>query len=88
MYATPLRVDFTEAPTDPVERLLWLSGAREAFEGQLEAEFRKAYFDCRRTGRFDIALGLQLHSRKRILAYTRHENESRGRMLRWRDGFS
>lgn len=86
MFVSPLIVDFSTAPTDPVERLMWLSGAREAFDAQLTAEFQRAYFDARRTGRFDIALSLGLHSKKRALAMTRHENESRGRMIKWRDG--
>lgn len=86
MYASPMTVDFTSAPTDPIERLLWLSGAREVFEAQLQAEFQKTYFDARRTGRLDAALSLGLHSRKRVMAYTRHENEARGRMLKWNDG--
>ena len=85
MYAAPLTIDFTSAPTDPIERLMWLSGAREAFEQQLQSEFQRCYFDCRRTGRLDAALGLGLHSRKRVMAYTRHENELRGRMIKWRD---
>lgn len=86
MFTSPLVVDFSTAPTDPVERLMWLSGAREAFDAQLAAEFQKAYFDARRTGRLDAALSLHLHSRKRILAFSRHENEARGRMLKWNDG--
>jgi hypothetical protein len=87
MFTAPLTIDFTAAPTDPIERLMWLSGAREAFDQQLAAEFQKAYFDARRTARFDVALGLHLHSKKRALAMTRHENEARGRMLKWRDSY-
>lgn len=86
VYTAPLTIDFTAAPADPIERLMWLSGAREAFEQQLQAEFQRSYFDARRTGRLDTALALGLHSRKRIMAYTRHENERRGRMLKWGDG--
>lgn len=85
MYASPMTVNFDAAPTDPVERLLWLSGAREAFEAQLNAEWQRSYFDCRRTGRLDTAMSLGLHSRKRIMAFTRHENELRGRMIKWND---
>jgi hypothetical protein len=43
----PLRIDFSEAPKDPLERLLWLSGARAAFDAAVNAEWSKAYFDAR-----------------------------------------
>jgi hypothetical protein len=37
------------------------------------------------TGRLDAALALGLHSRNGVLRRTRHENEARGRMMRWGD---
>jgi hypothetical protein len=83
----PLRIDFTDAPHDPLERLLWLSGAKAAFDAQVSSEWQAAYFDARLTGRFGPALDLNLHSRKRALAFTRAENERRGRPMRWGDGF-
>lgn len=83
----PLVIDFSAAPHDPIERLLWLSGAKEAFDAQVEAMWRGAYFDARLSGRFQNALDLSLHSRKKALALTRAENERRGRPLRWGDGF-
>lgn len=83
-----LRIDFGEAPRDPVERLVWLSGARSAFDTQVHAEWQRAYYEARLSGRFDSALRLRLHSKKRALAFTRAENESRGRAMRWNDGFS
>lgn len=82
-----LRIDFSEAPHDPVERLLWLSGAKEAFDSQVATMWQVAYFEARLSGRFGAALDLNLHSRKRALAFTRAENERRGRPMRWGDGF-
>lgn len=85
--ATPIHVDFSAAPHDPIERLVFLSGAKEAFDAQVETEWRRAYYEARLTGRFKAALELNLHSRKRALAFTRAENERRGRGLHWGDGF-
>lgn len=79
-------IDFSQAPRDPIERLLWLSGARAQFDAEVNAQWRVAYFEARATGRFDSALGLGLHSTKRALAFTRAENEARGRMIHWGDG--
>jgi hypothetical protein len=81
-----LVIDFSQAPHDPIERLLWLSGAQAAFDAQVNAEWGDAYFLARLQQRLDVAMGLNLHSRKRILAYTRAENERRGRPMRWGDG--
>lgn len=74
------------APEDPIERLLWLGGVDEAVKKELDGLFAQAYFWARFTGRLDAALALGLHSRKRVMAYTRAENESRARMIRWGDG--
>ena len=82
-----LRIDFSDAPHDPVERLLWLSGAKEAFDAQVTSLWQTTYFEARLSGRFSAALDLNLHSRKRALAFTRAENERRGRPMRWGDGF-
>jgi len=82
-----LKIDFSEAPHDPIERLLWLSGAREAFDAQVNAMWQSAYFEARLTGRFQAALDLRLHSKKKALAFTRSANEGRGRAMRWGDGF-
>jgi hypothetical protein len=87
--STPqLSIDFTKAPHDPIERLVWLSAAQEVFNEALDEEWRKAYFGARLSGRIRAALDLKLHSRKRVLAFTRAENELRGRALHWGDGFS
>jgi len=87
MQTPPLTVDFSCMPRDPVERLVWLSGAKEAFDAQVNAQWQTAYYEARLTGRFAAALGLRLHSRKRALAWTRAENERRGRATHWGDGY-
>jgi hypothetical protein len=79
-------IDFSEAPKDPIERLVWLSGARRSFEDQIEPYWQSAYFEARLTQRLDNALHLRFHSRKRVMAWTRAENERRGRIVRWNDG--
>lgn len=81
-----VKIDFNDAPRDPIERLMWLSGARQAFETQVNAQWQRAYFEARQQGRFDTALHLGYHSEKRALSWTRAENEARGRTWRWGDG--
>jgi hypothetical protein len=80
-------IDLSQAPHDPLERLVWLSGARQVFEETVNAEWQRAYYDARVTGRLDAALRLGLHSRKRVLGWTRAENERQGRAMRWGDGY-
>ena len=75
-----------EAPHDPIERLLWLSGVREAAERELDAAYQRAYYEARLSGRFDAALSLGLHSKKRALRWTRRENNASKRLVRWGDG--
>ena len=84
MYGMLLNLN--EAPEDPIERLLYLSGVKEQVQRELDREWQLAYFWCRFTGRIDEAVRLGLHSRHRALAFTRAENEARGRMVRWNDG--
>jgi hypothetical protein len=79
-------ISLSDPPQDAIERLVWLSGAREAFDNQIEPMWRKAYFEARQTGRLEAALHLGYHSRKRIMAYTRAENERTGRQWKWGDG--
>lgn len=80
-------VDFSAAPDEPVERLIWLGGVKEAVRNQLETEWQRTYFQARQQGMLPAALALSLHSRKKVLAYTRAENEHRGRVIaRWGDG--
>ena len=82
-----LKIDFSQAPHDPIKRLVWLSGAKEAFDAQVNAMWQSAYFEARLTGRFQAALDLNLHSKKKALAFTRAANEGRGRAMRWGDGY-
>jgi len=80
-------VDFSAAPDEPLPRLMWLSGVREQVQEELDAEYRRAYFTARTQGpeMFEAALALNLHSRKRAIAFTRQENDRRGRPLKWGD---
>lgn len=78
-------LDLSDAPTDPIERLVWLGGVLEQVSAELEPHWREAYFWARFTGRLDAALGLRLHSQKRVMAYTRAHNERSGRLVRWGD---
>jgi hypothetical protein len=79
-------LNLQDAPESPIERLMWLSGVMEEVKEELDAEFRRAYYEARLQKQLEPALALGLHSRKRILAYTRAENEKRGRTVRWQDG--
>jgi hypothetical protein len=83
-----MNMDFSDAPHDPIERLVWLSGVQEVVDRELTYAYQKAYFEARQTGRLDAALHLGLHSHKRIMGFTRAENERRGRQWRWGDGRS
>jgi hypothetical protein len=73
------------APTDAIKRLMWLSGVREQVAQELDTEWRRAYFTARLEQRLDVAESLRYHSHKRIMAWTRAENEARGRGIRWGD---
>ena len=80
-------LNLDQAPADPIERLIWLGGVHEQAQTELNAALQTAYFEARLSGRLDAALALRLHSPKRILAFTRAENEARGRTVkRWGDG--
>jgi hypothetical protein len=85
--ATHPLLNLDDAPADPIERLLWLSGVDRRVRTELEAEFQRLYFELRVEGRLGPALDLRLHSSKRVLAWTRHENEARGRLVRWGDDY-
>jgi hypothetical protein len=74
------------APEDPIERLLWLSGAAEQARSEIEDAFARAYFEARLSGRLDAAVGLGLHSKSTVLRLTRRENNASQRMVRWNDG--
>jgi hypothetical protein len=80
-------LDLSSAPTDPIERLVWLSGLDQAVKREINLEWQRTYFEARLSGVFEQALNLGLHPKKRALAWTRHENEARGRAIsRWGDG--
>ena len=80
-------IDFSSAPDNPIERLVWLSGLDQALRKEINAAWQEAYFDARVQGMLPEALDLRFHATKRVMAWTRHENEARGRVItRWRDG--
>lgn len=80
-------LNLDEMPENPIERLVWLSGVDSAVRRELNAAWQEAYFDARVQGMLPEALDLRLHATKRVMAWTRHENEARGRVItRWRDG--
>lgn len=81
-------LDLTGAPNDPIERIIWLDGVMEQVRDELDDAFSEAYFWARFTGRLDAALDLKIHSRKRVMAYTRRMNNQKGRQIRWGDGRS
>lgn len=81
-------LDLSGAPAEPIERLMWLSGVMDKAKAELDREFASTYFQARFQGQLDAALSLGLHSRKKVLAYTRKANEAAGRMVRWGDGRS
>ena len=79
-------LNLDEAPDTPIERLMYLSGVTEQVEKELDAEYQKAYFEARLEGHLVLVLGLGFHSRKKVMAFTRAENEKRGRIIRrWND---
>jgi hypothetical protein len=78
-------LNLDDAPESPIERLLWLSGVMEEVKRELDEEFASTYYEARVSGVFDSALAVGLHSKKKALAYTRKENERRGRTVRWGD---
>jgi hypothetical protein len=79
-------LNLSDAPSDPLERLLWLSGVKQAVATELDDAYAKAYAEARMNRRFDAALSLKLHGKKRALALTRRWNNSQARMIRWGDG--
>lgn len=82
---TPI-LDLSGAPEDPIERLVWLDGVKAKVAEEMNLYWSEAYFWARFQGQFDTALALNIHSRKKILAFTRARNERAGRMIRWNDG--
>lgn len=66
-------------PTDPLRLLQWINEQ----QAQLNRMRRTALFEARLEGTFEQAIAISGLSRKRAVAETRHENEDRGRMVRW-----
>jgi hypothetical protein len=79
-------LNLSNAPTDPVERIIWLDGVNEQVRAELEEEYAAAYFAARLQRRLDTAIKVGRASRKRALAWTRRQNERTGRSVRWNDG--
>lgn len=75
-----------DMPDDPAQKLLWLSGVKQAVQTELDEEFASVYAQLRREGRLAWAIGVGLHGKKRILALTRQWNRSQASMYRWNDG--
>lgn len=81
-------LDLSSAPDNPVERLAWLSGIDQALRREVNLAWQEAYYEARIQGMFEAALALKFHPKKRALAWTRHENEARGRAIsKWGDEY-
>jgi hypothetical protein len=79
-------LNLSDAPDDPIERVMWLSGVKEKAAAELEAAFSAAYFKARIERRLPAAIEAGPYAKKRVLAMTRAENNRRGRPIRWNDG--
>jgi predicted LPLAT superfamily acyltransferase len=82
----PSILNTTSAPTDPIERIIWLDGVMKKAKAELEDEYAAAYFEARLLGEFETAVRLGTMTMKRALALTRRQNEKTGRSVRWNDG--
>jgi hypothetical protein len=78
-------LNLRSAPKDPIERIAFLDSVLEQVQVELDAAYAAAYFEARLQGRFEAALVVGATSRKKALAYTRRQNESLGRSVRWGD---
>lgn len=78
-------LNLDDAPKDPVARVMWLSGVKAQAYMELDAAFAEAYFEARLQQQLDAAIAAGPYARKRALAFTRNENERRGRVVRWND---
>jgi predicted alternative tryptophan synthase beta-subunit len=79
-------LNLADAPTDPIRRIVWLSGVVEAVTAELDNEFAATYYEARLEGALPAAVAAGPHAMKRVLRYTRQENDRRGRSVRWNDG--
>lgn len=78
-------LDLSAAPTDPVPRIMWLTGVHEQVNAELEAALADAYFEARFQGILTEAVAAGPYSMKRALKLTRGENRRRGSAIRWGD---
>lgn len=81
-----VRVDTSfldQGPEDYVERVRWLSKIRAQILSAIEAEFQVTYFDARRNGQLEDVIAVAPHTVNQVYAFTRAENEARGRGVRW-----
>lgn len=76
-------VSLGDLPKDPIARIEALADVERALLDAVEQEYQRAYFDARLAGRMDEAFALKVHPKKMALAFTRAENEARGRSVRW-----
>lgn len=79
-----LRLD--NAPSDAIERIIYLDSVMDVVATELEDAYAAAYFEARIQRRFSDALRVGTLSKKRALALTRKQNERTGRSVRWGDG--
>lgn len=79
-------LNMQDAPEDPVERIMWLTGVKEQASAELDDALAEAYYNARLQRQLEAAVAAGPYARKRVLALTRRENEKRGRTVRWGDG--
>lgn len=79
-------LDLQAAPTDPIERLVWLTGVEAKVATELEAERMRLAYEVRLERGFGALLDLGLYSKTRLLRWCRAENRRRGTSMRWGDG--
>lgn len=77
-------LNLSEAPKDPVERLVWMTGVKQQVQDEIDTECEALYSRLRMEHRFDVVVAVGLHSKGRALALTRKAN--RARQIRWDDG--
>lgn len=78
-------LNLEDLPTDPLERLIWLGGVKDAVARELDDAYADAYAEARLTGLFEAALTFGPYGKKRALALTRRWNNNQARMIRWGD---
>lgn len=78
-------LNLEDLPSDPLERLIWLGGVKDAVASELDDAYAEAYAEARLRGLFDTALQFGPYGKKRALALTRRWNNTQARMIRWGD---